>query len=103
MASKTPSKRRAPENGQVPPLPELPLRDDMLLTFEEAAAYWRATPRQVERWVHSGRLRGTTTPAGRGTRVRGLDLRLAMEEGRQERRPQTPARAKVRTRRAGAR
>jgi excisionase family DNA binding protein len=90
-------KRRSDDNGKVPPQPEQPLRDDMILTFAEAAGYWRATPRQIERWVHSGKLRGTTTPAGRGMRVRGLDLRLAMEAGRQDRRPEPPSRPKVRT------
>jgi len=102
MPSKA-TQKRSSSSGTVPPMPDMPLRDDMLLSFEEAAAYMRATARQVERWVYSGKLRGTPLP-GRGTRLSGLDLRLAKEAGRASQRPVRPPapRVKIANRRARA-
>lgn len=49
---------------RIPAQPELPMRDDMYLTFAEAAAYARVRPNQIKNWVDAGHL-----PA---TRPRGL-------------------------------
>lgn len=80
MATK-PKKKRSEANGKVPAMPPMPLRDDMILTYEEAAAYLRATPRQIERWVIGGKLPAKTLPAGRGRRIEGVDIRRALEAG----------------------
>jgi excisionase family DNA binding protein len=55
----------------------------MYLTYEEAAAYARVTPRQIERWViETGQLPGLQLP--QGTRVSGADLRDFMESRRRQ-------------------
>jgi excisionase family DNA binding protein len=75
-----PPARRKLDDGDIPPQPSEPLRDDMLLTYAEAAAYFRASPRMVERWVNEGKLPASRLPGGRGRRVRGVDIRLAIED-----------------------
>lgn len=73
---------RRPVKAEVPPLPEQRLRDDMWLTYREAAAYVRVTERQIERWVNeTGILTCSRLP--QGTRINGGDLRDFMESRRE--------------------
>jgi excisionase family DNA binding protein len=65
---------------RIPPQPALPLRDDLTLTYVEAAAYLRATPRQVRRWVSEGRL-GCRRLNQRKTLILGRHIREFLEAG----------------------
>lgn len=67
-----------PELHEVPPQPEQPLRDDMLLNYEEVAARIRKTPFQVARIIYNGEL--PVTRIGRTGLVSGEDLREFIEQ-----------------------
>ena len=79
MASDT-RQSKAKRNVAVPPQPVLPLRDDMHLTYSEAAAYMRCTASQIERWAGEGKLPVVRLP-GRGSLVRGVDIRRVLADG----------------------
>jgi excisionase family DNA binding protein len=79
MVDKQPQPDSRIDDGVIPPQPDRPLDDDMLLTFTEAAAYLRATTRQVKRWVHNGSLPAVPMPTSRGKRVAGLTIRHVRE------------------------
>jgi excisionase family DNA binding protein len=66
---------------RIPPQPELPLRDDMYLTFAEAAAYAGFRPNQIKNWVDAGHLPATRPPGVKARRIRGLDFREFMNSG----------------------
>jgi hypothetical protein len=70
---------RDPEFVKVPPLPTVPLRDDMRLSIPEAAAYFRATPRQVYRWLSKDQLDYAVAPNGRDRLIRGSDIRRLLD------------------------
>jgi hypothetical protein len=73
---------RSPQPGDIAPQPDQPLRDDMYLTYADAAAYARVTERQIERWVNeSGLLPPIRLP--QGTRILGGDLRDFMDSRRE--------------------
>jgi hypothetical protein len=74
----TKKKAQVRKRQQPPPIPELPLRDDQYYTYEQAGGFAQASARQVERWVREQGLRPTRLP--QGTRIRGIDLRLWLEE-----------------------
>jgi hypothetical protein len=77
---KRPSRpRRSPQSDEIDPQPVQPLRDDMYLTYAEAAAYARVNERRIERWVNeTGVLPVIRLP--QGSRIRGCDLREFMDE-----------------------
>lgn len=66
-----------PDLHQIPPQPKEPLRDDMILTHEEAAAHMRMTPMQVRRLVYNGYL--PSSRVGKASVVFGVDVRELLE------------------------
>lgn len=95
---------REPIRDDIPPLPSQPLRDDMVLNYADAAAYLRASPEQVERWVNLGWITSIKLNE-RATRVTGEQLREFIETRPRREAEPAPAkrgRPKIRTRHARA-
>jgi hypothetical protein len=78
MAATKDRPSRQAVRDDIPPLPTVPLRDDMVLNYADAAAYLRITPEQVERWVNLGCL-GSKKLNERCVRILGRQLREFIE------------------------
>ena len=69
-------------DDRIPPQPEVELRDNMFLTFEEAAAHIRQSPNAVRRYVDAGLLPATRPRGVKRRTIIGRDLHEFMMSGR---------------------